>query len=177
LYFNAETRRTRRKARRRTSGKANTEVPSPCLTDKKSKPETAEEAEKRGLAPAIVGGAAMELGYGQAMRPTRGYQGGDVDLRGYYQNIRALEAKIEEAFPIVVSVATVDGGREGVLTEVARGLAAKMIVEGVARLATTEESQTLRKQQAEAKRAAELAAASKVRLAVLTRADLEQLKA
>lgn len=100
-----------------------------------------------------------------------------MDLRGYYQNIRALEAKIEEAFPIVVSVATVDGGREGVLTEVARGLAAKMIVEGVARLATTEESQTLRKQQAEAKRAAELAAASKVRLAVLTRADLEQLKA
>jgi hypothetical protein len=50
-------------------------------------------------------------------------------------------------------------------------------VEGVARLATTEESQALREQQAEAKRAAELAAASKVRLAVLTRADLEQLKA
>ena len=43
-----------------------------------------------------------------------------------------------------------------------------MIVEGVARLATPEESQALREQQAEAKQAAELAAASKVRLAVLT---------
>ena len=43
-----------------------------------------------------------------------------MDLRAYYQKIRDTEAEITEAFPMVVSLATADGGKEGVLTEVTR---------------------------------------------------------
>jgi hypothetical protein len=100
-----------------------------------------------------------------------------MDLKAYYQKIHAQEATIGEDFPVVVSVAG-DGRKEGVPTEVTRAVAARMMVDGAARLATAEEAKAFRAAQAEAKRAAaELAAVSRVKLAVLTKADLEKLKA
>jgi hypothetical protein len=100
-----------------------------------------------------------------------------MDLKHYYQKIRDMEAAFVDAFPLVVSRETPDGGKEGAKTEVPKRLAAKLIVEGLARLATEEEKAQFRALQAEAIRAAEqLAAAAKVQVTVLTNNDLERLK-
>jgi hypothetical protein len=100
-----------------------------------------------------------------------------MDLKHYYQKIRDMEAAFVDAFPLVVSRETPDGGKEGAKTEVPKRLAAKLIVEGLARLANEEEKTQFRALQAEAIRAAEqLAAAAKVQVTVLTNNDLERLK-
>jgi len=100
-----------------------------------------------------------------------------MDLKAFYQKIRDEEAKIAEEFPVVVSLATGDGGKEGAQTEVARRLAARMIVEGLVRLATAEETRLFQLAKAEAKKAAEqLAAAARVQVAVLSNAELDRLK-
>ena len=67
-----------------------------------------------------------------------------MDVRAYYQKIRKLEAEIAEPFVVVVSRETPDGGRPGVMTEVPRGLAAKLIVEEQAAKATPEEAAKFR---------------------------------
>jgi len=64
-----------------------------------------------------------------------------MDLRGYYKKIREIEAKIGDVFAVIVSLESPDGGKAGTQTEVSRALAAKMIAEGMARLATSEEKQ------------------------------------
>jgi hypothetical protein len=101
-----------------------------------------------------------------------------MDLRGYYQKIRELEAKITDEFPVVVSNGTSDGGKEGQKTETTRRLAAKMVVEGQARLATPEETAEFRAGLAEAQRLADrAAAAANLTVSVLSTAELEQLRA
>jgi hypothetical protein len=101
-----------------------------------------------------------------------------MDLRVYYKNIRDVESGISEEFPLMVSVETQSGGKPGVKTEVPRRLAAKMIVEGHARLATAEEKRAHMESIAEARRIAEqLAASTRLQLSVLSAAELEQLKA
>ena len=62
-----------------------------------------------------------------------------MNLRGYYKRIKDTEAAIEEPFPVIVSLATPDGGKAGQRTEVSRTVAAKMIIDGLARLATSDE--------------------------------------
>jgi hypothetical protein len=100
-----------------------------------------------------------------------------MDLKHYYQKIREAESKLLDEFPVVVSRETGDGGKDGTLTEVGRRLAARMLVEGAARLATAEERDGFHTAQAEARRIAEQqAAASKVQFAVLSSAELEKLK-
>jgi hypothetical protein len=100
-----------------------------------------------------------------------------MDLKLYYQKLRDKESEITEAFPIVVSNETADGGKLGVLTEVTPAIAAKMLVEGVARLATPKEEMAFRTVQAEAKRAADqAAAASKVQFTVVSTTELNKLK-
>lgn len=101
-----------------------------------------------------------------------------MDLKVYYQKLRQVEAAIPDPDVVVASLETSDGGRTGVLSEVARGVAAQMIVEGKARLATEEESVAFRARIAEARRAAEqLATAGRVQLTVLSEADLRALRA
>jgi len=63
-----------------------------------------------------------------------------VDLRLYYSKIREVETTLIGPYVVVVSMATPDGGKAGVLTETARHVAAKQIAEGRARLATEEEA-------------------------------------
>jgi hypothetical protein len=100
-----------------------------------------------------------------------------MDLKQYYQKIRDMESRITEAFPVVVSNETADGGKPGVPTEVTPGIAARMLVEGVARLATAEEAMAFQTAQAEAKRAADQAAAvAKVQFTVLSTTELNRLK-
>jgi hypothetical protein len=100
-----------------------------------------------------------------------------MDLKRYYQKIRQVESTIVDAFAVVVSLETPDGGKPGMLTEVAPRVAAKMLVDGVAKLASEEEAQRLRAAQAEAQRTAEqAAAASRVQLTVLPTEELSRLR-
>jgi hypothetical protein len=84
-----------------------------------------------------------------------------MDLRAYYQKIRETEGRFVDEFPVLVSCQTQDGGKAGVCTEVSRALAAKMLVEGMAREATPDELRSFRRAQAEAKRMADEAEAAK----------------
>ncbi len=62
-----------------------------------------------------------------------------MDLRAYYTKIRETEAQLEGNHHVVVSLATSEGGKPGVRTEVPRAIAAKLIAEGRARVASDEE--------------------------------------
>lgn len=101
-----------------------------------------------------------------------------MDLRVYYQNIRSKEAEIAEEFPVVVSNQTEDGGKEGRYAEVTRAIAAKMVIDGVARLAVEDEARVYREKLAAAKKAAdEAVAAAKVQFTVVSTADMAKLSA
>jgi len=100
-----------------------------------------------------------------------------MDLQVYYQKIRSIEAKITDEFPLLVSVDTSDGGKGGTKTEVPRRIAAKLLIEGQARLATKEEAKAHREGVAEAKRSADrAAAAAKLQLTVLSTSELDKLR-
>jgi nucleoid-associated protein YgaU len=99
-----------------------------------------------------------------------------MDLRTYYQKIRAMEATIPTEYTVVISKATDDGGKSGVPVEVSREVAAKMVVEGSAALATAEEAAAFRAKQAAANKAAkEAAAAEKVSVTVVSSDELRKL--
>jgi hypothetical protein len=57
-----------------------------------------------------------------------------MELREYYKKVREVEAQIAEPFVTVVSRKTRDGGRAGRRVQVARDVAAKLIVDGKAEL-------------------------------------------
>jgi len=100
-----------------------------------------------------------------------------MDLRLYYQKIRDTQAKIADPFPIVESCETPDGGAAGRLTEVTPAVAAKLIVEGAARLASEADTAAFREAQAKAKRAADEAlAAAKVQMTFLPMADWNRIQ-
>jgi hypothetical protein len=91
-----------------------------------------------------------------------------MDLRMYYQKIRDTQATIAEPFPVVESCETPDGGPAGRLSEVTPALAARMIVEGAARLATEADAAAFREERATAKQAAdEAVTAAKVQMTFL----------
>jgi hypothetical protein len=70
--------------------------------------------------------------------------GSGMDLRTYYQTIRKITAGITEEAAVVISRETSDGGRAGVMTEVPRALAAQLMVEGKADLASPEDAAEFR---------------------------------
>jgi hypothetical protein len=67
-----------------------------------------------------------------------------MDLRGFYDVIRKIAAEIVEDAAVIVSRETPDGGRAGVKTEVPRKIAARMVAEGRADLASAEEAARFR---------------------------------
>ena len=98
-----------------------------------------------------------------------------MNLKTYYQKIRDVEHTLAEPFAVLVSHATPDGGREGMLIEVPSQLAAKMIADGRAHLAGTEETQNFRQKAAEAKKVAdEEALASKMQVTIVPTAELKR---
>lgn len=100
-----------------------------------------------------------------------------MDLQVYYRKIRELEESLKDPSVVVVSLETPGGGRAGVRTEVARRIAARMIVEGGARLASAEESREFLEDNAEAKRRADqVAAAARMQFAVVTPHEFRRLK-
>ena len=63
-----------------------------------------------------------------------------MDLRAYYRKVRAVEAELEGDDIVLASIATPEGGRDGVLTEAPRAVAAKLVAEGRAQVARKEEA-------------------------------------
>lgn len=78
-----------------------------------------------------------------------------MDLRVYYQRIRAVQADLTEPCVVIVSKETPDGGKAGVKTDVPKALAARMIVEDRAVLASPEETAQFRGEVAQRWRDAE----------------------
>jgi hypothetical protein len=96
-----------------------------------------------------------------------------VDVRQYYRKVREAENSILEPYPLMVSLETSDGGRAGIISEVSREAAAKLIVEGRAVPATVEEQVLYREKQAAARERAESAdLARRVQVAIISEADL-----
>jgi hypothetical protein len=99
-----------------------------------------------------------------------------MDLKTYYQKIRDTEATIATQYVVVISKATDDGGKSGLPVEVTRPVAAKMVVEGSAALATAAQTTAFQLQQAAAQKAAqEAAAAAKVSVTMVSSDDLKKL--
>ncbi len=69
-----------------------------------------------------------------------------MDLREYYARIREIEAEIIDPLVVLVSRQTSEGGRRGVRTEAPRALAARLIAEGRAELASAEEAAAFRRE-------------------------------
>jgi len=99
-----------------------------------------------------------------------------MDLRTYYQKIRDTEATIPAAFVVVESLQTDDGGKSGILVEVTRHLAAKMVAEGTAKLATADQAAAFQQAKAAALKAAqEAATAAKLEVTMVPSDDLKKL--
>jgi hypothetical protein len=76
-----------------------------------------------------------------------------MDLKGYYRRLREKAAELSDGDQMVVSLATADGGVEGVVSEVPKTVACRLLVEGRARLASVEEAEAHRKEQDNARKA------------------------
>lgn len=63
-----------------------------------------------------------------------------MDLRTYYQRIREADESLNGEHIVMVSLPTPEGGKAGVKTEAPRVIAAKMIAEQRARVATADEA-------------------------------------
>ncbi len=96
-----------------------------------------------------------------------------MDVRQYYRKVREAESSIQGEYPLMVSLETTDGGKAGVVSEVSRDVAAKLIVEGRAIPATQEEQDLYRERQAVARKKAESAElARRVQVAIISESDL-----
>lgn len=62
-----------------------------------------------------------------------------MNLRKYYEQIQKTRESLPEPFIHVTSLATPNGGKPGVVTQVDADVAARMIVDGVARASSEEE--------------------------------------
>jgi hypothetical protein len=92
-----------------------------------------------------------------------------MDIRVYFQKIRAAESEIKDPYVVVVSLETPEGGKPGTLTEVSRASAAQLIVDNKVRLASAEERKAFYKEAEEARAAAnEAAMAGKIQLTVVS---------
>ena len=100
-----------------------------------------------------------------------------MDLRASYQKIREVANSIPEEHVIIVSNETPDGGKAGVLSEAPRERAARLVVDGKARLATAQESEQFRSEMAEARaRAEQAAAAAKMQVTVISEHELRAMR-
>jgi hypothetical protein len=97
-----------------------------------------------------------------------------MDVKQYFRKMREIEDGIVDPYPIVVSLETSDGGKAGAVCEVPRSVAAKMIIERRATLASTEQRELFFQQQEAAKKAAEKAElARRVQVAIIADPDLQ----
>ncbi len=90
-------------------------------------------------------------------------------IKQFYQRAREIEATIPGDSAVVVSRETADGGRAGTLTEAPKEVAARMIAQGVADLASPEQAEEFQ-QKIRRLRDEEIArrSAAQVRVSVIT---------
>jgi|SRR3569833_1387817 len=67
-----------------------------------------------------------------------------MDVRSYYKKVKDTEETLRGSEVVLVSLATPEGGKDGVRTEAPRSVAARMIAEGRARVATEAEATEFR---------------------------------
>ena len=97
-----------------------------------------------------------------------------MDVKQYFRKMREIEESLTESYPVVVSLETSDGGKAGTLCEVPRLVAAKMILERRAALASVEQKELFCQQQETAKRVAEKEElARRVQVAIIADSDLQ----
>ena len=97
-----------------------------------------------------------------------------MDVKQYFRKLREIESSLHEEFPTVVSMETPDGGRAGIVSQVSRANAAKLIAEGRAVLASDEQRAAFQKAQTEAMQAVQhLERTRQVQIAFLSDADLQ----
>jgi hypothetical protein len=95
-----------------------------------------------------------------------------MDLRQYFRKIREIENNMPEPHVFVTSLETPDGGKAGVVTEVPREIAARMITEGRALLSTKAERDDYLERQKQAREAAQRAElAQKLQVTVVADAN------
>ena len=100
-----------------------------------------------------------------------------MDIRLYFEKVKELEATLP-ASVLISSLATPDGGVPGTISELSRGYAARMIIDGKARLATEQEAVQYRDRIDRARAEAEQAAtAGRVQIAVLSEQEARALRA
>jgi len=98
-----------------------------------------------------------------------------MNLRSYFQKVREIEQGLREAFIVVVSQETSDGGIRGLLTEVPKHLAARMIADGRASLSSEDEGRDFHEKKLEAKRLADQeAVASRMQVTLVPTAELKK---
>jgi len=99
-----------------------------------------------------------------------------MNLHTYYARIRSIEDSIADDSIVIKSLATEAGGVAGRLTEVSRAIAARMVVDGVAEIASPTEAKRHRTD-AVARREAEeeRRRAAQVHFTVISEADLKAL--
>lgn len=97
-----------------------------------------------------------------------------MDVKQYFRRLREIEDSFVDSYPVLVSLETPDGGKPGLIAEMSRPVAAKMIVEGRAILASSEQKAAYYEYQEAAKRAAEKAElAKRVQVAIIADPDLQ----
>lgn len=95
----------------------------------------------------------------------------------YFQKLEATERELVTPHVFVVSEATPDGGKAGVISEVSRSVAARLIAEGRARLATDSQEQDYRAAKERARAAIEQERlANRVQVTVLSENELRSLR-
>jgi molybdenum-dependent DNA-binding transcriptional regulator ModE len=98
-----------------------------------------------------------------------------MDLRSYYRKVRDAEATLAEEHVVMVSLETSEGGKAGVRTEMPRAIAARLMAEVRARLATEEEAREFHEANREAREAHEEAeAAKRVQVMVIPARELKK---
>ncbi len=98
-----------------------------------------------------------------------------MDVRQYYRKLRGIEASISEPYLLVVSLETTDGGRPGAVSEVSRYVAAKLILEGRAVVASETEKLAYLDHQAIVRKVSHKAdLARRVQVAIIADSDLEE---
>lgn len=100
-----------------------------------------------------------------------------MEIRVFFQKVRQAEASIQDPFVLITSEETGDGGIPGTVTEVARLLAARLIVEGKARLSTEAEAERYRTEMEERRVEAEQrASVNNMKFTVLPEHELRMLR-
>jgi hypothetical protein len=95
----------------------------------------------------------------------------------YFQKLEETESTITSSDVVVVSEATPDGGKAGVTSEVSRTVAAQLITEGRARLASSDEERVFRGVKERARVALEQERlANRVHVTVLSDNEMRSLK-